>query len=771
LKRLFSLIICICMMLSLVPVTVQAAGKLITDVNITFPDVVVGGKPAALKDLVITNAPEVEVEQIKWEGTFDKNGCFIDQQYYTLHVLLKIKDGANAYFEPYSDDNRFAINKQDCPPMDGDDTQVYIYYFTQAKSSSYYYDAEDIYDRTTADAKDVDQHHVDFIINEEAIKASRLQDDWYAMNKIVNQSPDYDYIKRILIDYVDPSPVAFSAYDGTCNFVYFIEELKEVWLNPNVDVRKYIDLFVSHAANWEYQFHNSAGVKTREFTLVIPESAGIRCWGDLYADSIAYSGEINAGALFKIRTYSDSDVYAAFEKGIEYTNTVYCPGHKFTATLQSADRVMQYPTCSQIIKYYYSCCYCGEIEYNPNHTFSHDADQEPFDYWHSLPHGNHLYWNREINDNNYIGTNAYGEKVYLKTCYWCGINYRDQILNEYTEAEFREKYAEYVGKPGYEYLTYDWCLAEQKKQWENLYLPQALEATTREANSFAFAIYPEREVNKHTSAWAENEMNWAAQLQLIDAGLLGSDYTKSCTRLQFVSAAVKMAERMLGKEIVAAQSGTFVDTDNLYVRKAYAAGITTGTSATEFSPNATLTRQQMATFIYRALMYVRDNSEIRYTIYDSKLADYTDSVQIADWAREPMAFMNALGLIKGTSATELSPLSNCTIEQAVAVAYRSLDADEIGWYQCVTGDERNLAGVTGGTTYNNFDTIPGGGSFSLRTYSHGERLWRAMPITPANLMETEPEYDRERAMSVIDDYTGQIQWVAAEDFKAIKDLD
>lgn len=169
-KRIVSLIICICMMLSLVPVTVQAAGKLITDVNITFPDVVVGGKPAALKDLVITNAPEIEVEQIKWEGTFDKNGCFIDQQYYTLHVLLKIKDGANAYFEPYSDDNRFAINKQDCPPMDGDDTQVYIYYFTQAKSSSYYYYAEDIYDRAAADAKDVDQHHVDFIINEEAIK-------------------------------------------------------------------------------------------------------------------------------------------------------------------------------------------------------------------------------------------------------------------------------------------------------------------------------------------------------------------------------------------------------------------------------------------------------------------------------------------------------------------------------------------------------------------------------------------------------------------------
>lgn len=97
--------------------------------------------------------------------------------------------------------------------------------------------------------------------------------------------------------------------------------------------------------------------------------------------------------------------------------------------------------------------------------------------------------------------------------------------------------------------------------------------------------------------------------------------------------------------------GTFMDAGNIYVRKAYAAGITTGTSATEFSPNAALTSQQMATFIYRAFMYVRDNSEIRYTIYDSALGNYMDHWQIADWAKEPMAFMNALGLIIGTSVS------------------------------------------------------------------------------------------------------------------------
>ena len=48
-----------------------------------------------------------------------------------------------------------------------------------------------------------------------------------------------------------------------------------------------------------------------------------------------------------------------------------------------------------------------------------------------------------------------------------------------------------------------------------------------------------------------------------------------------------------------------------------------------------------------------------------------------------MAFMNALSLIGGTTDTTLSPNSPCTIEQAIIVALRSLDAGEPGWYQCV----------------------------------------------------------------------------------------
>ena len=62
----------------------------------------------------------------------------------------------------------------------------------------------------------------------------------------------------------------------------------------------------------------------------------------------------------------------------------------------------------------------------------------------------------------------------------------------------------------------------------------------------------------------------------------------------------------------------------LQVRKAYAASITAGVSATDFDPSGTLNRQQMATFIYRALKYVAANADYAYTDYDSRLSSYSD---------------------------------------------------------------------------------------------------------------------------------------------------
>ena len=236
------------------------------------------------------------------------------------------------------------------------------------------------------------------------------------------------------------------------------------------------------------------------------------------------------------------------------------------------------------------------------------------------------------------------------------------------------------------------------------------------------------------SGWARDNVQEAANNDLVDKALLGDDYTYTINRQQFASIAVKMAEKMLGKTITPAPASTFTDCDNEYVLKAYAAGITSGVYEGVFDPYGALTRQQMATFLYRALQYVKNNSDTEYTVYDSKLGYYSDFTQIADWAKASMAFMNALGLVNGTTETTLSPNAPCTIEQALIVAYRSLDAGYIGWYQCAK-------------------TVKAFGKYSdLSThYAYGDRVW----ITSSSGHCTDPY--------------GKPSGVDLRDFYAIKD--
>ena len=154
----------------------------------------------------------------------------------------------------------------------------------------------------------------------------------------------------------------------------------------------------------------------------------------------------------------------------------------------------------------------------------------------------------------------------------------------------------------------------------------------------------------------------------------------------------------------------------------------------------------MAAFIYRALMWVRDNSAIRYTPYESKLATHTDADKLSSYAVAPMAFMNALGLINGNKEGALNPKNNCTIQQALAVAYRSLSADEIGWYQCckTSYHDAYCYGLHG-------DLI------TQNTYHLGERVW----VSSAAY---------EGFYAIPDTYTGDTLWAPVDSFRPIKEL-
>ena len=90
-------------------------------------------------------------------------------------------------------------------------------------------------------------------------------------------------------------------------------------------------------------------------------------------------------------------------------------------------------------------------------------------------------------------------------------------------------------------------------------------------------------------------------------------------------------------------------------------GVTSGTSATTFSPNAACTRAQAVTFLWRSAG--SPESENRVMVFTDVAADayYYDAVQ---WAVEQ-------GITSGTSATTFSPNAKCTRAQIVTFLWRS----------------------------------------------------------------------------------------------------
>ncbi len=87
-------------------------------------------------------------------------------------------------------------------------------------------------------------------------------------------------------------------------------------------------------------------------------------------------------------------------------------------------------------------------------------------------------------------------------------------------------------------------------------------------------------------------------------------------------------------------------------------GVTTGTGAATFSPNATVTRAQVVTFLYRLAGATSDG-----------VHPFTDVAADAYYAKA-VAWAYSEGITTGTSATTFSPDAPCTRGQIIAFLYR-----------------------------------------------------------------------------------------------------
>ncbi|MDD4494261.1 MAG: S-layer homology domain-containing protein [Eubacteriales bacterium] len=162
------------------------------------------------------------------------------------------------------------------------------------------------------------------------------------------------------------------------------------------------------------------------------------------------------------------------------------------------------------------------------------------------------------------------------------------------------------------------------------------------------------------SDWAKPELDQANQLGLIPEILIGADLTKPITREEFCELAVLLYEKVTGTTATPVSPNPFTDTTNPQILKAYALGITNGTSATTFSPKTLINREQCATMLFRAIKAIAPNAD--YSIAGVK--DFPDQKYISSWAVDGTKYMFKLGIIKGDNSGNFMPKATTAAQTA-----------------------------------------------------------------------------------------------------------
>lgn len=166
------------------------------------------------------------------------------------------------------------------------------------------------------------------------------------------------------------------------------------------------------------------------------------------------------------------------------------------------------------------------------------------------------------------------------------------------------------------------------------------------------------------SDWARAEVDAATQAGYVTENCKAYQ-TYTITREQFASLAVNYLEKKTGQAITPAPADTFTDTVDEDVLKAYAAGIVQGMGDGLFGPGRPLSREQLATMLWRAM------EKAGVTAEPADLSGYTDNDKVSDWARDSVAALAGLKVMEGNGGGLLSPKNSCTVEQAILLVYRA----------------------------------------------------------------------------------------------------
>ena len=116
-----------------------------------------------------------------------------------------------------------------------------------------------------------------------------------------------------------------------------------------------------------------------------------------------------------------------------------------------------------------------------------------------------------------------------------------------------------------------------------------------------------------------------------------------------------------------------VEGDAWYAMPVYWAresGVMAGYSDSTFGPNDPITREQLAATLYKYAEYRGEDVSAR-----TDLSGYSDAATISDWAEEVLSWANAEGYVNGMTSTTIDPQSGATRAQVAAIFQRYLEGD------------------------------------------------------------------------------------------------
>ena len=183
-------------------------------------------------------------------------------------------------------------------------------------------------------------------------------------------------------------------------------------------------------------------------------------------------------------------------------------------------------------------------------------------------------------------------------------------------------------------------------------------------------------VETNASNWAKPAMIMAYEEGLVPEAFLQEALTPM-SRADFCTIAIRFYNEIKGEAYVAKGQSPFTDCADASVIAAYELGIVSGVSETEFAPDNTLTREQMAIIMVRTLKAC----EVDLSATE-KDAGFQDTYGTSEGVRGYINQLHGAGLISGNGSGNFNGKNKLTTQEGVSMFLRAYQycmeiADEI----------------------------------------------------------------------------------------------